>query len=73
MEYEGDGNTNHNWCTGNNLQRHGTGTGEFRNQRTSRDHPDDKIIKISQNTEKGPGDLRRLAVTPVEDHQLTLM
>ena len=30
--------------------------------RTSRDHSDNSIIKISQNTEKSPGDLR-LAVT----------
>ena len=35
----------------------------------------DGIIKNGQNTEKSPGDLRRLAVTqsPVKDHQLTLM
>ena len=33
------------------------------------------IIENGQNTEKSPGDLRRLAVTqsPVKDHQLTLM
>ena len=41
----------------------------------SRDHPDYSIVDNSQNTEKSPGDLRRLAVTqtPVKDHQLTLM
>ena len=35
----------------------------------------DSIVEIGQNTEKSPGDLRRLAVTqtPVENHQLTLM
>ena len=34
-----------------------------------------EIIENDQNTEKGPGDLRILAVTqtPVKDHQLTLM
>ena len=34
-----------------------------------------RIIENSQNTEKSPGDLRRLAViqTPVKNHQLTLM
>ena len=39
------------------------------------DHPNDSIIEDGQNTEKGPGDLRRLAVTqtPVKSHQLTLM
>ena len=33
------------------------------------------FIENGQNTEKIPGDLRRLAVTqtPVKDHQLTLM
>ena len=33
------------------------------------------IIENGQDTEKNPGDLRRLAVTqtPVKDHQLTLM
>ena len=42
--------------------------------RTSRDHPNDSIIKNGQNTKKSPGDLRRLAVTqtPVKTHRLTL-
>ena len=39
------------------------------------DHPNYYIIENDKNTEKSPGDLRRLAVTqtPVKDHQLTLM
>ena len=39
------------------------------------DHLNYSIIDNSQNTEKSPGELRRLAVnqTPVKDHQLTLM
>ena len=39
------------------------------------DHPNNSIIENGQNTEKSPGDLRRIAVTqsPVKDHQLTLM
>ena len=43
--------------------------------RMSGDHPNESIIENSQNTEKSPGDLRRLAViqTPVKNHQLTLM
>ena len=43
----------------------------LKNQRTSGDHPVYSIIKIDQNTEKGPGDLRRLAVTQntERDHQ----
>ena len=50
-------------------------TGKFTNQRTSGDYPDYSIIKIGQNTEKNPGDLRRLAATqtPVKDHQLALV
>ena len=42
---------------------------------SSRDHPNNSIIKIEQNTEKSPGDLRRLAVsqTPVRTHHLTLV
>ena len=37
----------------------------------SGDHPNYYIIENGQNTEKSPGDLRRLAVTqtPVKDHQ----
>ena len=39
-----------------------------------RGHPDYCIIKIGQNTEKSPGDLREFAITqtPVKDHQLAL-
>ena len=51
------------------------GTGGLRNKRMSGDHSNYYIIDNDQNTEKNPGDLRRLAViqTPVKDHQLTLM
>ena len=44
--------------------------GGLRNKRTCGDHPNYCIIEIGQNTEKSPGDLRRLAVaqTPVKDH-----
>ena len=43
--------------------------------RVSRVHSNHNIIEIGQNTEKSPGDLRRLAVTQtsVKDHQLKLM
>ena len=45
------------------------------NNRTNGDHLNYCIIEIDQNTEKSPGDSRRLAVTqtPVKDHKLTLM
>ena len=41
----------------------------------SGEHQNYYIIENSQNNEKGPRDLRRLAVaqTPVKDHQLPLM
>ena len=75
MKHEGDSDTNSNWRTCNNLQRIGKGTGRRGNKKTSRDYPDYSIIRIGQNIEKSPGDLRRLAVTqtPVRNHQLTLV
>ena len=44
------------------------------NRRTNRDHPNDSIVEIGQNTEKSPGDLRRLTVTRslTKDYQLSL-
>ena len=47
----------------------------FGSWRPSGDHPNNSIIENGQNTEKSPGDLRRLAVTqsPVKDHQMSLM
>ena len=40
----------------------------------SGDYPNYSNIKIYQNTEESPGDVRRLVLTqtPVEDHQQTL-
>ena len=75
MEHEVRGNTNYKQCDWNNPQRFGNGTRRLRNQRTSRDYPDNSTIKIGQNTEMKLGDLRRLPVTQtsVKHHQLTLM
>ena len=44
-------------------------------KKTSGNNPNYSIAEIGQNTEKSPGNLRKLAVTqtPVKDHQLTLM
>ena len=42
------------------------GTERVENQRTNRDHPDYSIDKIFPNTEKRPGDMKRLAVTKIE-------
>ena len=49
--------------------------GAFGNRRTGRDYPNCSIVKIDQNTEKSPGDLRRLAVaqTPLKYHQITMV
>ena len=60
MEQERDGDIFSNWYSS---QRIGTGIGRLGNKRTSEGHPKYIIIKIGQNTEKSPGDLRRLAVT----------
>ncbi len=39
------------------------GSGGLGNKRTSGENPNYSIIEIVQNTEKSPGDLRRLAVS----------
>ena len=51
------------------------GAGGLEKKRTSGDHQNVYIIENGQNTEKSPGDLRRLTVikTPVKNYQLTLM
>ena len=75
MEHESDGDTNCNWCTWNNPQKIGKEVGRLGNKRTNGDNPNFSIVEIGQNTEKRPGDLRRLVFTKglVEDHQLTLV
>ena len=69
MEHESVGDTNCNLCAWYGHQRICNGTGGLGNKKTSGDHPNDSIIKIGQNTEKSPEELRRLAVTqtPVEN------
>ena len=51
------------------------GTGGLEIWRTSGDHPNYYIIENGQNTEKSPGNLRRLAFTqtPVKNYPLTLV
>ena len=75
MEHESDNYTNLDWCFWYSQQRIIKWVGGLGNKRTSRDHPNYYIIENGQNTEKSPGDLRRLAVTqtPVKDPQLKLM
>ena len=52
-----------------------TWTGGLGNKKKSGDHPNYSFVEISKNTEKSPGDLRRIAVTQtsVKNHPLTLM
>ena len=74
VEYESDNYINCNWCFWYSHQKFIKAGGRLGNKRTSRYHPNYYIFENCQNTEKSPGDLRRLAVTktPVKDHQLTL-
>ena len=44
-------------------QRISTRIGGLGNNRTSRDYPNNCIIKIGQNIEKSPRNLRKIAVT----------
>ena len=50
-------------------------TWRLRNRRKSRDQWKNSITKSDQNTEKSPGDMKKLDVTqtPVRNHQLTLV
>ena len=75
VEHERDDYTNCNWFSCYNHQRISSRTGGFRNNRTGGDCPIFCRVKIYQDTEKSPGDLRRLAVTQtvVENHLLRLL
>ena len=56
MEYEGDGDTNHNWGTWNSPQRRRKGTGNVRVE----DESSRSKLVIGHDTEKSHIDLRRL-------------
>ena len=73
MEHKGDGETIVIGALGTVTK--GKVTGRLRSQRTSGDHPNNSIIKIGQNTEKNPEDLRRHVViqTLVKTPQPTLV
>ena len=75
MEHKSENYANRDWCSWNSKQRIIKETGGLGSWRTSGDHLNNSIIDNGQNTEKSPGDLRRLAVsqTPVKNHQLKLM
>ena len=63
------------WCSWYSHQRINKWNGELGYKRMSSDHPNYCITEIKLNTEKSPGDLKRLVVTQtsVKHHQLTLM
>ena len=63
MAHESDGDTSTNWCSWYSHEKIDTGAGGLRNKGTMGNDPNYIFVKISQNTEKSPGDLRRLAVT----------
>ena len=75
VKHESNGYTNCHWCSWYNYQSFGKRTRGLGNKRTSGDNPNYSIVKIDQNIDKSPGDLRRLVVTqtPEKYHQLTLM
>ena len=62
MEHDGDGDASCDWCAWSNPQKIGKGTGRLGNKKTGWNYPDNNIIKISQNTDKSPKDLRRIDV-----------
>ena len=65
----------YNWYTHKSHQGIGKGAGRLENKGTVVVHPDYRVIKTGQNTESGPGYMRRLSVvqTPVKNHQLKLV
>ena len=67
VENESDNYTNCNWCFWYSHRRIIKGTGRLDNNMTSGNRSNYYIIEIGQNTEKCPGNLRRLVIqTPVK-------
>ena len=52
----GDGNADFDWCTCNDRQGIGKGTGRFWHRNTSLDNPYYSIAETGLNTEKSPWD-----------------
>ena len=72
MKHENNGDANCNWHARYSHQRFVTGTRGLRNKQTSSDHPNYSFAEICHNTEKSPGDMKRLTVpqTPVKNSLL---
>ena len=75
MGHESDNYTNCDWCFWYSHQSIIKGTGGLGSLRKSGDHPNYNIIENGQNTEKSPGDLRRLTITqtPVENCTIAMI
>ena len=65
-EHESNVYTNYNWCSWYSHQMIIKATGGLGNKRTRGDHLNYYTIEIGQNTEKSPGELRRLSVTQTQ-------
>ena len=63
VEHGRDGYTNYNWCFWYSDQKFGKRSRRPGNKRSSGDNPNDSIIEIGPNSEKSPGDFRKLVVT----------
>ena len=61
-KHESDFYTDYNWCSWYIHRWIIKETGGLGKKRTSGDHPNYYTMENGQNTEKSPGDLRRLAV-----------
>ena len=70
MEHESDGDNNYNWCARYSYQKISKETRGLGKKRTRGDRPHNSIVEIGQNTEKSPGNLRRLAVTQTPVNEL---
>ena len=66
MEHETDVDSDCNRCTWNKRLGISKETERLWNKRTNGYHRGNCFIKIDQNTEKSPGNLRRLAVTQTQ-------
>ena len=64
-EYERGCDNNCSWISGNSPRRPGKETEGNGNQRNNRYHPDHSSVKITLDTLKCPGKLRRIAIIQI--------
>ena len=63
MEHESDADTNYDWWGWNDPQIFCKEAGRVGDRRTSSDIPNYSIVKVGTNSEKSPGDMRKVAVS----------